>query len=268
MQPDPLRRAQLGELRQGVDDPAVRGPRRGHHGHRGQRLRLEVGDNAPQGGHGQHPAVVHGHGDHAVVVQPEHVRGSDHGEVALRAGQDPQRRRPHRSRGRSRNERGAFQALVAGQHEGLQVGGGAARGEHAVGALGEADAPGGPREQLPLHDGGGLGLVPRVQGHVDRGGQRLGGHGGHGHRAVEVGEGARVVEPHRVAQPRAVQLVHGGVEVRQGRVEVHVRELRGDLGVGRRLVGLLGRGHARGAGGRGRGDVPHEVRDGVLVQQG
>ena len=76
------------------------------------------------------------------------------------------------------------------------------------------------------------------------------------------------MEPHRVAQPRTVEFVHRGAEVVQRGVQVDPRQCPVDLVVARGFVGLSRAGQARRTGGRGCGDIAHEVRDGVRVEQG
>lgn len=77
-----------------------------------------------------------------------------------------------------------------------------------------------------------------------------------------MGDGLGVVEPHGVLQPQPVDLVDGGIQIAQVFVEVNPVEHAAQLVMVGRTVGDVGCGQPGGAGGGGRGDGPHEVRDG------
>ena len=78
----------------------------------------------------------------------------------------------------------------------------------------------GPVDEAAFHEGGDLGLVVGVDRGVDGCEHRLGGNGGHGDGAVEVGDVAGVVEPHGVVGVEGVDFAQGFGVADSGGVEV------------------------------------------------
>ncbi|MGX1252617.1 hypothetical protein RKD48_005128 [Streptomyces ambofaciens] len=228
MHPHAVLLAQPGDLRQRVDRAEVGGAAGGDDGH-GDQAVLRAALQLTGEGDGLHAlVVVDGDRHDRVGSEAEQFRGLLHAEVADLGGEDAQV-----------GERFGLR-LLAGQQERLEVGLGAARGEHPVGRRAEADPGGRPVDQFPFDERAARRLVPGVQGGVDGGQYGLAEHRRYDDRAVEVGEVAGVVEVDGVAQVDVLQLVEDRGRVVQGPVEVDPVDAGGEgvhRDTGERAVG-------------------------------
>lgn len=232
VEPDLAVAADGADRRQRVDDAAVGGAGGGRDGHRdpirgGQRVQLGLERRRVHAAGG-----VDGDAAHRVVGQAEQQRGLGDAEVALGGGQDRQAllaRRPLRSRE-------AGECGLAGQEERLQVGLGAAGGEHPVGG-GEAEAAADPADQPPLDEGADAGLVVGVHRGVHRRQHGLGGDGVDVERAVQMRQIGRMVVPDGLGEDELVDLAEHLLAPDAGSVQVDGGHALGELA-------------GRGAGGR------------------
>ncbi len=119
--------------------------------------------------------------------------------------------------------------VLSGQQQPHQVGLGAAAGEHAVGLAAKADARAGPVDQALFDQRPAGALVPGVQRRIERRHQHFGEQRRQHHRAVEMGDAARMVEIHRIAQIELIQLTQRGAGVAQRALEIDAFEVGGQL---------------------------------------
>ena len=230
MEPCVVSRAHVGDAVDRVDRTEVGGARGGHDGHRQQVVRGGTGERVGER-EGVHAVqVVGGHQHDRLGAETHDARGLLHAEVALGRREDAQARQRggQRRRGVALGEA----RLAPGQQQRLQVRLRATAREDAVGLRAEADAAGGPVDQLALDQGAARALVPRVERGVDGRDEHLGEQRRHDHGAVEVGGVAGVVEPDGVVEVDLAQLREHPLEVERGAVEVDGVDLGRGVGGG------------------------------------